>query len=72
MDTSTSEHSTVNLVPFRRDQIGDGLFESIYQYTHCGFHPVRPGDVYGEGRYKVLRKLGYGSYSTVWLTEDIK
>jgi hypothetical protein len=31
-----------------------------------GFHPVILGDVVHE-RYRVIRKLGYGSYATVWL-----
>lgn len=33
-------------------------------------HPVQLGEVY-HNRYKVLRKLGYGKYSTVWLVKDI-
>lgn len=33
-------------------------------------HPVHFGDVYKDGRYKVLRKLGAGSFSTVWLARD--
>ncbi len=28
------------------------------------------GDVYKNGRYKVIRKLGWGHFSTVWLVED--
>lgn len=38
-------------------------------YHRGGFHPVHLGDVYN-GRYEVLRKLGYGRYSTVWLVKD--
>jgi serine/threonine protein kinase len=34
------------------------------------FHPVRVGDTYNG--YKVIRKLGYGTFSTVWLAEDMK
>jgi serine/threonine-protein kinase SRPK3 len=40
-------------------------------YRPGGFHPVHIGDVFGN-RYKVLRKLGYGLYSTVWLVRDMK
>ncbi|KAK9238593.1 hypothetical protein V1525DRAFT_400490 [Lipomyces kononenkoae] len=32
-------------------------------YNHGGFHPAHLGDVYN-GRYEVLKKLGYGRYST--------
>ena len=28
------------------------------------------GDVYKNGRYKVIKKLGWGHFSTVWLVED--
>ena len=33
-------------------------------------HPVQFGDVFKDMRYKVLRKLGAGSFSTVWLARD--
>lgn len=62
----------MDLVPFRRDEAASGEWESLRQYTQCHFHPVRPGDIYGDGRYRVIRKLGFGSYSTVWLTEEIR
>ena len=31
---------------------------------------MKIGDVFAEGRYKVLHKLGYGGSSTVWLARD--
>ena len=34
-----------------------------------GYHPVEINDVYN-GRYKVIRKLGWGHFSTVWLCQD--
>lgn len=40
-------------------------------YRLGGFHPVYIGDVY-KNRYKVLNKIGYGIYSTVWLVEDME
>lgn len=39
-------------------------------YRLGGFHPVYIGDVYNE-RYEILRKIGYGQYSTVWLVKDL-
>jgi serine/threonine protein kinase len=36
-----------------------------------GYHPVEIGDIYN-GRYRILRKLGWGHFSTVWLCRDIK
>ena len=38
-------------------------------YRPGGFHPVHLGDIF-HYRYEVLRKLGYGGYSTVWLVKD--
>lgn len=37
------------------------------QYCLGGFHPVKLGDTFHSGKYRVIRKLGEGSYSTVWL-----
>ncbi|KAG6204246.1 hypothetical protein E4U35_003553 [Claviceps purpurea] len=36
------------------------------------YHPVSLGDTFDSGRYSILRKLGYGRYSTVWLARDLK
>ncbi|KAJ5795791.1 protein kinase [Penicillium psychrosexuale] len=41
-------------------------------YSMGGFHPVSLGDTFKFGTYKVMRKLGYGQYSTVWLARDSK
>jgi serine/threonine-protein kinase SRPK3 len=43
--------------------------EGISAYVYGGLHPVQIGEVYG-GRYKVIRKLGYGRESTTWLAEN--
>lgn len=37
-----------------------------------GYLSVRLGDTLHDGRYAVLRKFGYGQYSTVWLAKDTK
>lgn len=39
-------------------------------YRKGGFHPVYIGDVYAN-KYEVMRKIGYGRYSTVWLVKDL-
>ncbi len=46
--------------------------EDFYRYCPGGYHPVRIGDVFNNAKYKVLRKLGYGVYSTVWLARDVR
>ncbi|KAI1420936.1 serine/threonine-protein kinase SRPK3 [Xylaria sp. FL1777] len=43
--------------------------ESVDSYRPGGSHPVILGDIVHE-RYRIIRKLGYGSYATIWLAED--
>jgi len=44
--------------------------EDPEDYCKGGYHPVNIGDKFSEGRYTVLRKLGWGHFSTVWLARD--
>jgi non-specific serine/threonine protein kinase len=44
--------------------------EWIESYRPGGFHPIHPGDTLRNGRYTIFCKLGYGTFSTVWLAED--
>lgn len=44
--------------------------ECIESYRPGGLHPVHLDDMLHAGRYKVIRKLGYGAFSTVWLAQD--
>ncbi|KAK7019670.1 serine/threonine protein kinase, CMGC [Paramarasmius palmivorus] len=46
--------------------------EDLEDYVVGGYHPVQIGDVFNEGRYEVVRKLGWGHFSTVWLVKDTK
>ncbi|KAB8258006.1 protein kinase [Aspergillus pseudonomiae] len=41
-------------------------------YKAGGFHPISLGDSFQNGQYTILRKLGYGQYSAVWLARDAK
>ncbi|EWZ99864.1 non-specific serine/threonine protein kinase [Fusarium oxysporum f. sp. lycopersici MN25] len=41
-------------------------------YRPGGFHPVHLGDLFNDGQFKVIRKLGEGAYSTVWLAHDLR
>ena len=45
--------------------------ESPRRYQPGGYHPVHLGDIYCR-RYKVIHKLGFGTYSTVWLARDLQ
>lgn len=44
--------------------------EDDTQYCRGGYHPVVIGDVF-DNRYRVVRKLGWGHFSTVWLCREI-
>lgn len=45
--------------------------ERLDYYRPGGYHPIQIGDRL-QGRYHVVHKLGYGSYSTIWLARDEK
>lgn len=44
--------------------------EDSEDYCKGGYHPVVIGEEYKDGRYTVVRKLGWGHFSTVWLARD--
>ena len=44
--------------------------EEVEDYWYGGFHPISLGDTLGNGRYRVLHKLGFGGSATVWLARD--
>lgn len=46
--------------------------EPLEKYRSGGLHPIHIHDCFEDGRYEVLNKLGFGSYSTVWLARDNK
>jgi serine/threonine-protein kinase SRPK3 len=46
--------------------------EDEEDYVKGGYHPVHVGDKFSDGRYLIVRKLGWGHFSTVWLARDIK
>uniref|UniRef100_A0A670KM98 non-specific serine/threonine protein kinase n=1 Tax=Podarcis muralis TaxID=64176 RepID=A0A670KM98_PODMU len=45
--------------------------EDPRDYCRGGYYPVKIGDLFN-GRYHVVRKLGWGHFSTVWLCWDIQ
>lgn len=51
--------------------------EDMRLYKPGGYHPVHFGDTFStcpdshHPRYRVLHKLGHGSFSTVWLAQDM-
>lgn len=53
---------------FRPPQLD--LVENVERYRPGGFHPVHLGDTLSDGRYRIIHKLGYGGFSTVWLARE--
>ncbi|KAM7202935.1 Protein kinase-like domain containing protein, partial [Naviculisporaceae sp. PSN 640] len=50
-----------------------GKTEKLKRYHSAGNHPVHINDRLGPDKnYRVLNKLGSGSYGIVWLVEDLK
>ncbi|KAJ7131615.1 kinase-like protein [Mycena filopes] len=46
--------------------------EPVSEYRRGGYHPMKLGEIVGtpRERYEVMRKLGWGVYSTVWLIKS--
>ncbi|KAL1722269.1 kinase-like domain-containing protein [Schizophyllum commune] len=44
--------------------------ESPADYNSGGYLQVQVNDTFKNGRYRVVRKLGWGHFSTVWLVKD--
>lgn len=44
--------------------------EGTEDYRRGGYHAVKIGDTFKNGRYVIQRKLGWGHFSTVWLAWD--
>ncbi|KXZ45785.1 hypothetical protein GPECTOR_50g578 [Gonium pectorale] len=52
------------------EDYSDSEDEGTEDYKKGGYHPVSIGEKYKSGRYTVLKKLGWGHFSTVWLVLD--
>jgi len=49
----------------------DSDVESLKEHTKDGYHPVHVGETF-KNRYRVLKKLGWGAFSTVWFCHDMQ
>ena len=50
--------------------IEDDDNEPEEDYRKGGYHPMQNGEDLQQHRYKIIRKLGWGVYSTVWLAKE--
>lgn len=64
---SSSPENPNSLPPLQYQWQGD--VEDLEAYYPGGYHPTHIGDWY-QDRYEIVHKLGFGSYSTVWLAKD--
>uniref|UniRef100_A0A8C0GWY1 non-specific serine/threonine protein kinase n=1 Tax=Chelonoidis abingdonii TaxID=106734 RepID=A0A8C0GWY1_CHEAB len=66
-------HSENDLPEQEEEILGsdDDEQEDPNDYCKGGYHLVKIGDLFN-GRYHVIRKLGWGHFSTVWLSWDIQ
>jgi serine/threonine-protein kinase SRPK3 len=51
------------------EDYSDTQNERAKEYRKGGYHPVVVGEVYNN-RYRIVKKLGWGYFSTVWLVWD--
>lgn len=58
-------------MPTRMDHSPPFEEERLPWYRADQFYPVRIGETF-QSKYKVVGKLGYGAYATVWLCRDLK
>jgi len=54
------------------EDYSDDEDEGAEGYKVGGYHPVSLGDRFSSGRYAVVEKLGWGHFSTVWMSHDKK
>ena len=75
---SEYHHQRADLDPeaIEEDSEHQGVWEAMMKNKRIrkiikkgGYHPVQIGDVFN-GKYHVIRKLGWGHFSTVWLCWD--
>ena len=45
--------------------------EPLERYRKGGYHPTHLRDHFKDGRYRIIHKLGWGAYATVWLAKDM-
>ncbi|KAF2124975.1 kinase domain-containing protein [Dothidotthia symphoricarpi CBS 119687] len=55
-----------------RTHAPSSITEDPDRYEPNGLHPILIGDELQDGRYRIVHKLGMGSFSTVWLARDTK
>jgi hypothetical protein len=61
-----------------RNPLSERLYECSVEsedpddYHRGRYFPVKLGDTFKRGRYRVIHKLGWGGFATVWLARDMQ
>jgi hypothetical protein len=69
-DDAYTDENNMNTQLVKNNQTENEDQEDPSHYGKGGYHPAQIGDVYE--RYTILKKLGWGVFSTVWLCWDSK
>ncbi|KAJ5115340.1 protein kinase domain protein [Penicillium alfredii] len=69
--TTTSPKRQFNTFSLRMEHGSPIEEETLPFYKQEQFYPIKIGKIL-DSRYRVVGKLGYGPYSTVWLCREIK
>lgn len=62
--------STSSSLPTYHDDVDTP--RKVLKETSCHDYPGQLGESIHNSRFKLVRKLGKGNYSTVWLAKDVK
>ncbi|KAG6153690.1 hypothetical protein E4U11_006880 [Claviceps purpurea] len=79
METSTTLQDQCDIFFYNGDDV---QFEDLTRYKRFGLHPIILGDVLPkpltcvsdvnkEPRYRIMLKLGFGAFATVWMARDL-
>lgn len=66
--SDSAEEGEEDQLKFEYEPIED--IEHLERYKPGGYHPLILGDMLHNGRYRIIHKLGHGTYSTNWLASD--
>ncbi|KAI1178381.1 kinase domain-containing protein [Nemania sp. FL0916] len=72
MSSSSSTDSSPPIRDYRFPRLTTIEVEGMDKYAPGGFHPIAIPSEVGSGlsRFKILHKLGYGGFSTIWLVRS--